>query len=69
MISEKQADFLNRAKSLYEQIISFNKECKELSDGIVSGVSFAMVADAIITINEAGDFIFDASLSTSMDFD
>ena len=69
ILSEKQADFLNRAKSLYEQIISFNKECEELSGGTVSCVSYAMATDAIITVNEAGGFIFDASLSSSMDFD
>lgn len=38
IVNEAQADFLNRAKSLYEQIAAFNKERKELSSGTVSGI-------------------------------
>lgn len=67
--NERQTDFLNRSKALFEQIKSFNDECKRLSDGAVCGVSYAMTGDAIITVREDGELIFDASLTTSMNFE
>lgn len=68
IMNDKQADFLNRAKELFEQIQSFNKECKRLSNGAVNGISYVAKGDAMITINELDELIFDASLSKVMDF-
>lgn len=66
--TEKQADFLNRAKALFEEIKAFNEDCRRLSSGGVSGVDYAGSANAVITIDEMGGVIFDASVSSVMDF-
>lgn len=66
--TEKQADFLNRAKALFEEIKAFNEDCRRLSRGEVSGVDYAGSANAVITIDEMGGVIFDASVSSVMDF-
>jgi len=70
MIRSKQHEaFLQRANDLYTKIIAFNDECKRLSDGAVTGIDFVSGCDALITINESGECIFDASLTSNMEFE
>lgn len=67
--SEQHKEFLEKAKALYKEVLSFNEDCKRLSGGAITGVSYAMKGDAIITINEFGCLDFDASLTSKMNFD
>ena len=67
--SKQHEEFVKKAHDLYTQILAFNKECKRLSDGAVGGIDYVMGGDALITINESGDCIFDASLTSLMRFD
>lgn len=67
--SKQHEEFVKKAHDLYTQILAFNKECKRLSGGAVGGIDYVMGGDALITINESGDFIFDASLTSLMRFD
>lgn len=66
--SEQHKEFLEKAKALYKEVLSFNEDCKRLSGGAITGVSYAMKGDAIITINEYGDFSFNASFTSKMHF-
>lgn len=67
--SKQHKEFVKKAHDLYTQILAFNKECKRLSGGAVGGIDYVMGGDALITINESGDCIFDASLTSLMRFD
>lgn len=67
--SKQHEEFLKKANDLYTQILAFNKECKRLSGGAVGGIDYAMGCDALITINEAGELIFDASFTSQMEFE
>lgn len=67
--SKQHEEFVKKAHDLYTQILAFNKECKRLSGGAVGGIDYVMGGDALITINESGDCIFDASLTSLMRFD
>ena len=67
--SKQHEEFLKKANELYTQILAFNIECKRLSRGAVSGIDYVMGSDALITINEAGDLIFDASFTSQMEFE
>lgn len=67
--SKQHEEFVKKASDLYTQILAFNKECKRLSGGAVGGIDYVMGGDALITINEIGDCIFDASLTSQMRFD
>lgn len=66
---KEQEAFIKRAKDLYTQLSKFERDCKRLSGGAVHGIAFVFGGDALITINEAGDLIFDASLTSQMDFE
>lgn len=67
--SEQHKEFLEKSTALYKELLSFNQECKRLSGGAITGVSYVMGGDALITINEYGDLVFDASLTSQMNFD
>ena len=67
--SKQHEEFVKKSHDLYTQILAFNKECKRLSGGAVGGIDYVMGGDALITINESGDCIFDASLTSLMQFD
>lgn len=67
--SKQHEEFLKKANDLYTEILAFNDECKRLSDGAVTGIDYVSGSDALITINEIGDCIFDASLTSLMRFD
>ena len=67
--SKQHEEFVKKAHDLYTQILAFNKECKRLSGGAVGGIGYVMGGDVLITINESGDCIFDASLTSLMRFD
>lgn len=67
--SKEQEEFIKRANDLYTQLLEFEKECKRLSGGEVHGIAFVYGGDAIITIGEFGDIIFDASYTSQMRFD
>lgn len=67
--SKQHEEFVKKAHDLYTQILAFNKECKRLSGGAVGGIDYVMGGDALITINERGECIFDASLTSQMRFD
>lgn len=67
--SKQHEKFLEKANDLYTEILAFNKECKRLSGGEIVGIDYVTGSDALITINESGDFIFDASLTSQMRFD
>ena len=67
--SEQHKEFLEKAKALYKEVLSFNEDCKRLSGGAITGFSYVTGGDALITINEYGDIVFDASLTSKMNFD
>ena len=67
--SKQHEEFVKKSHDLYTQILAFNKECKRLSGGAVGGIGYVMGGDVLITINERGDCIFDASLTSLMRFD
>ena len=67
--SEQHREFLEKATAIYQDLLSFNQECKRLSGGAITGVSYVIGGDALITINEYGDIVFDASLTSQMNFD
>ena len=67
--SKEHDDFIKRANDLYRQIIDFNDDCNRLSGGAVHGIDSVTGGDAIITVNEIGELIFDASLTSLMSFD
>lgn len=67
--SKQHEEFVKKSHDLYTQILAFNKECKRLSGGAVGGIGYVMGGDVLITINESGDCIFDASLTSLMRFD
>ncbi len=70
MVRSKQHEaFLQRANDLYTKILAFNDECKRLSNGAVTGIDYVSGSDALITINESGECIFDASLTSNMEFE
>lgn len=67
--SEQHKEFLEKSTALYKELLSFNQECKRISGGAITGVSYVMGGDALITINEYGDLVFDASLTSQMNFE
>ena len=67
--SEQHEAFLLRANDIYTRLLAFDDECKRLSGGAVRGIDYVMGCDALITINEQGEFFFDASLSANMRFE
>lgn len=68
--SKEHAKFLKRAKKLYSDIVDFNKEVSKHSGNVIMGVSgIDATTEAVITINEAGEIIFDANVTSFMDFE
>ena len=67
--SKQQEAFLQMANDLYTKILAFNDECKRLSHGALTGIDYVSGSDALITINESGECIFDASLTSNMEFE
>lgn len=68
--NKEHAKFLKRAKKLYYDIVDFNNEVSKRSGSAIMGVSgIDATTEAIITINEAGEIIFDANVTSYMDFE